>query len=301
MTRRLDPCHDAPIEHVSRGEVDHMLADLLRIAGRQLTTLVQTWRTAWNVMSLGYGPSGLDYTPRRRASFGTARPIPASLAPGIPASDLSTAHTTSVRLLAAGVVAASELSWVDDNVAQVSVLPRAMSHVPHRAAMDMAKEVDLALIGARWRLAGPHWQYPVIRTPDGPQRQWVMRRWISPPPLPTADEPFLRTICESIDKSLSAMPEDLHVEPATRLVQPTHRECPGYVFHTCGRTIAWTAKRCDRCQTAADRIRQLSHGDHDGTCRNPWGRDKCKSTVTNQKLGLCSSCDQYRRDGRRAA
>lgn len=265
------------------------LAEVVASGLHDLRRLVEAWQVAVNVLHLGYGPAGMDYAPRRRGSGGVERPVPVS--DRMPVTKLSRAHTESAVALAGAVRSVAQLSWMPSEVAAVAVVPDG-SHVPHDRAMRMAQEVRFGLEGTAWRLEP--WDFEVRPPLHGPHRRPSRRS------VPFADGIHVRGVCHQVAAALARLPGELYVEAPGR-VQPTHRECPGYVFYVCGRTIPFEAKRCDECQTAADRIRALSHGDHDDVCRNPWGRRACRGDVASARYVLCASCDQYRRDGARKA
>jgi hypothetical protein len=206
------------------------LAAQLTLAHRRLRQMRDAWSMAWD-LHLDYGPHGMDYTPRIRASAGLSRPLPIPLTPdGHPApTALSRAYNASVRQLRHAVVAASELSWIPDDVAQAAVLPDReriaddrRTHITLAAGQKMAREVRLAIEGARWRL-----------------------------PLDVADSVHALTLCEQVRASLDCMPDELVHDARGR------RVCAGSpLAPPCTNVIPRTHNRCPTCRQRVSRAKQ---------------------------------------------
>lgn len=249
------------------------LAALLTVARHRIGLIAQAHHDMWQ-LHLGYGPGAASYEPHVAASHGVERPIPIPL--DARASRYSSDHAASVRQLVNALHAAARLSWdVGDVLEAVRALPPhrpGRDHVPHPAGARIVREVGMVLIAADWRLDR----------------------------LDFADHVHLRKVCRAVDEALLCLPDELYV-PAPAKVAPTVTLCPGYPFHDCGLEIPWGDKRCEGCQTAAERIRSLDIDQRGQACVNPWKRRACRGDVTNRSKQLCASCDQYRRDGRRSA
>jgi hypothetical protein len=288
------------------GQVGPAMSDLdaaLVAARHDLARLVEAWQVAVNTMALGYGPDGIDYQPRTPPARDDDGPdqVPNG---DITPSHLSVQHAKSVRQLRHAVLAASELSWIPDDVAQVSVLPdgeRLDQHrttpVPHRCGMAMVREIRVALAGAQWRLAGPYWRYHGIIGVWGPQRQRIV-----PPPLDFADTVHLRAIATHVGTALDKMPRELWMPvPAGHDQTPDLKRCTGGPGRKhCPNYVPWSAgEQCETCTSRTDDL-TAEYDSHRGEpCRNPWDRPQCRGQVAVPKRALCKSCDQFRRNALR--
>lgn len=248
---------------------------------RHLEQLYASWAAAW-ALHLDMGPGAQRYEPHRSASGGTTRPIPVRLDPDtgdVTTSPLAADYAASVRQLRHAVVAASELSWIPDDVAQAAVLPDRerisedrRTHVPFGAGQRMVREVRLALEGAQWR-----------------DQRGV---------LTFADTVHLAILAEQVYAALCCMPDELVVAPS-RPVRPTLKRCLGGPGRsTCSTEVPW-ARVPGYCNVCGPRVLALVEeypGHRGDPCRNPFDRGTCRGEVAVPKYSLCKTCDDFRRN-----
>lgn len=264
----------------------------LYVARDQLRRLVAAWDFAWSI-NLDIGPR-VDNDPRISGSRNDDHHVGLltidAETDDVQLTELADSYYASVGQMQDAVVAASELSWVDDNVAQTSVLPRGQTHVSLAAGHRMAREVNYALIGAQWRLHRDCVHFPA--TEDKPAR--TQHHHLEA--FTEDDAGFLEELCDKVTDALNCMPGDLHHQ-TSRTLHPTTKRCEGAPGRkTCNVQVPWGTLRCAKCVTTVEVIVLSEPRLRGEPCTNPWSRPECTGTVEVPKHGRCRSCDQAIRD-----